>query len=58
MTPLKERVNELTTFITSMIDKKFKHIKNRQERQQWQIDHLGKELALAWAKLEIYEKGK
>ena len=55
--PLRERVNELTTEITGLIAEKFKHIINRRERDTKMIDYLGKELALAWAKLEIYENG-
>lgn len=60
-TPIKppnKRVEELTTKITFDTFDKFKHITNRQERQQWMIDYLGKELALAWAKIEIYENQK
>ena len=56
--PLKERVNELTTQITSEIHEKFKHIINRRERDTKMIDYLGKELALARAKLEIYQNKK
>lgn len=53
--PPNKRVDELTTQITFDTFDKFKHIKRRGERDTAMIDYLGKELALAWAKLEMYE---
>lgn len=53
--PPNKRVEELTTKITLETFEKFKHITNKRERDTKMIDYLGKELALAWAKLEIYE---
>lgn len=54
--PPNKRVEELTTQTTFEVFEKFKHIKNINERNQWSIDYLVKELALAKAKIEIYEK--
>jgi len=58
-TPIKppnKRVEELTTEITFEVFEKFKHITNKRERDTRTIDYLGKELALAKAKLEVYER--
>lgn len=52
--PLRERVNELTTQITAEISEMFPEVTNKRERDTKIIDYLGKELALALAKLEIY----
>lgn len=58
-TPIKppnKRVDELTTQITSKISKMFPDISNIKERQTKIINDLGKELAIAMALIEEYEK--
>lgn len=60
-TPIKppnKRVDELTTETTIEISELFPDITNVRERQTKIIDYLGKELALARAKIEIYEQSK
>ncbi len=54
--PPNKRIEELTTEITFEAFEKYKYIKNKQERDQWIIDYLGKKLAYSRALCEEYKK--
>ena len=54
--PPNKRADELTTQITFETFEKFSHIRMINERNTAMIDDLGKRLAFALAKIEIYEK--